>query len=95
MLLKEFATSFDKADEVFITPIFAARELSDKTISSKILAERIQEQGKDLGVHAPHVSYAPDVKRLAQTLRKKLSKDDMVVTMGAGDIYRIVDTLLS
>lgn len=94
-LLPEFSESFDDADEVIVVPIFAARELPDKKISSKILAERIQKHIKDSKLRAPLVSYSPDVKRLAQNLRKRISKGDVVVTMGAGDIYRIVDTLLS
>ena len=85
-LLNEFATSFRDADKAFIAPIYAAREVDDGTISSEILAERIRATGID--------ATALDL----DVIEKKLAdaeKGDTIITMGAGDIYKVADKLVS
>ena len=85
-LLNEFATSFRDADKAFIAPIYAAREVDDGTISSEILAERIRATGID--------ATALDL----DVIEKKLAdaeKGDTVITMGAGDIYKVADALVA
>ena len=93
-LLSHFAQSFDNADRVYVTPIFAAREHRDYSVSSKILAERIQEHSGKSKLQKPEVSYTADIRKLAAQLKKSLTKNDVVVTMGAGDIYQLADVLM-
>ena len=80
--LEEFAASFAHADEVIVAPIYAAREPVDPTISSAMLAERLQKNGMK--------AYAPeDAAAIAAALRDAavhLSPGDILMTMGAGDI---------
>lgn len=94
-LLSEFSESFGGADEVFVTPIFAAREHPDPAVSSKILAERIKEKAGKGKLEKSAVSYASDVGVLTLRLKKELKKGDVVVTMGAGDIYELAHKLIS
>ncbi|MFA6408226.1 MAG: Mur ligase domain-containing protein [Candidatus Paceibacterota bacterium] len=84
-LLDEFATAFGAADKVFIAPIFAAREVDDGTVSSEMLAERIRANGVD--------ATALDFDAITQAFAEA-GPGDAIMTMGAGDIYKIADKLV-
>ncbi len=83
-LLDEFATAFTDADTVLIAPIYAAREADDGSISSEILASRISETG----VEARAMSF-DDIEKTLQ----EVPSGDTIMTMGAGDIYKVADAL--
>ncbi|MFT3789185.1 MAG: UDP-N-acetylmuramate--L-alanine ligase [Tepidisphaeraceae bacterium] len=86
LLLDQFATSFDEADETIIPEIYAVRDsAADKAaVTSEDLVNRI-------GRSAVHVSTFPDViKRLRQTARP----GDVIVTMGAGNVYEVAKGLV-
>jgi UDP-N-acetylmuramate--alanine ligase len=83
-LLGEFATAFSDADKVFIAPIYAAREVDDGTISSEILAERIRAAGTD----ATALDFGAIEKALLEA-----EESDTIITMGAGDIYKVADAI--
>lgn len=85
-LLDDFATAFVDADQVFIAPIYAAREVDDGTISSAILAERISATG----VPATALSFDDIQKAFAAC-----DADTTIMTMGAGDIYKVADALVA
>lgn len=85
-LLDEFATAFEGADKIFIAPIYAAREVDDGSMSSEILAERIRATGVDA------------VARTFDEIEKELQEvgtGDTIMTMGAGDIYKVADALVA
>lgn len=84
-LLDEFATAFSAADQVLVAPIYAAREVDDGSISSSILAERIRAAGTD----ATALSFDAIEKALGEA-----GAGDTVITMGAGDIYKVADRLV-
>jgi UDP-N-acetylmuramate--alanine ligase len=84
-LLDEFAIAFIDADRVLIAPIYAARETDDGSISSEILAERIRATGVDAVALG---SFETIVEALNQAV-----EGDTIVTMGAGDIYKVADLL--
>ena len=84
-LLDGFATAFADADEVLIAPIFAAREEDDGSISNETVALRLQETG----VHARAISSLDEI----EALLKEAQIGDVIMTMGAGDIYKIADQL--
>jgi UDP-N-acetylmuramate--alanine ligase len=83
-LLDEFATAFTNADKVIIAPIYAAREVDDGSISSGILAERIRATGTD----AVALGFDAIEKEL-----EDVPQGDTIITMGAGDIYKVADTI--
>jgi UDP-N-acetylmuramate--alanine ligase len=87
ILLDEFAKCFDDADEVILLPIYAAREEMDKTVSSDILQERMLEIDEDKKVFSFASMY--------DTVEYLKTKNDeyVVVTMGAGDIFKIYEQL--
>ena len=82
-LMDDFALSFDDVDRVFITDIYPARETDDLGISGKTLAIRIGEKAE----------YMPDLHELANELNSMLYPDDVLVVMGAGDVYKLFDHL--
>lgn len=86
-LLDEFATAFSDADRVFIAPIYAARETDDGTISSEILAERIRATGTN--------ATALDSFGAIERALGEAGKGDVIMTMGAGDIYKVADALVA
>lgn len=85
--LAKFAENFKDADLVVLAPIYAAREKPDLTINSDILRDEILKHGKtavSLKNFGDIVSY----------LRKNAKFGDVVMTIGAGDIYKVGEGLL-
>jgi UDP-N-acetylmuramate--alanine ligase len=85
-LLDEFAGSFADADKVLIPEIFAARdtEASRSAVSARILAERICGQGTD-------ARYVGGLDEVCEYLEQQVRAGDAVVTMGAGDVWKVAD----
>jgi len=86
-LLYEFAESFLDADEVIITDIYAAREKDTGIVHSKDLAKAVL----DGGCSCRYLSSFDDA---VEFLKKNARPGDIVLTMGAGDIYEVGDRLL-
>lgn len=88
-LFDEFAEAFEKADKLILAEIYAAREKNIYKISSAQLAEKIKE------TH-PHkeVLFMEDFAAIADYVDDQAQPGDMVITMGAGDIYKVGEMLL-
>lgn len=86
-LLEGFGTAFKDADYVLLAPIYAAREVDDGTVSSEILAERIISNGTN-ATALPNFSAIEEALGVA-------GPDDAIMTMGAGDIYKVADALVA
>ena len=84
-LLAEFAHSFDAADEVLITDIYAAREADDGTIHARALVENCAH---------PHMRYVGALGDAVGTLAAEVRSGDVVIVMGAGDSYKVGEGLL-
>lgn len=83
-LLEEFIGSFNDADTVLLTEIYPSlREEPDSEISSKILADRLS-MGKRNIFYLEKLSDV--VKYLSDS---RFRSDTVVVTMGAGDVYKL------
>lgn len=85
-LLADFGTAFKAADAVFIAPIYAAREIDDGTVSSGMLAKLITENGT--------AAEALTFEEIQSAFEQYPVAGDTVVTMGAGDIYKVADALV-
>ena len=88
-LFDEFADAFEGADHLILAEIYAAREKNIYKVSSQQLMEKIKELHPDMDV-----CYIDNFDDMAAYLKKNTSKGDMVITMGAGDIYKVGDLLL-
>lgn len=87
LLLNDFAQSFGDADEVTVAPIYAAREASDPEISAEIVAQEISK-------YHQNVRGGGDFAAVEKYLRDTDAVDDIIVTMGAGDVFKIGEALL-
>jgi UDP-N-acetylmuramate--alanine ligase len=76
-LLDDFATSFDGADEVIVTEVYAAGE-QPGAVSGIDLAEKV-----------PGARFAPHFDTVKDDLYALLKPGDLVLFMGAGDIWKI------
>ena len=81
-LLNEFSKAFTDADKVIVADIYSAREIDKGEIHSSILAERIKQNGQD-------AIYLPGFDEIVEYLKKNAAPGDLIITMGAGDIYRV------
>jgi UDP-N-acetylmuramate--alanine ligase len=90
---EQFRTAFDAADVALIADIFPARERDTGLISSRDLVAAIAQQ--PVFANGEHeVIHSGSVQETAQTLRRILRSGDLVLIMGAGDIYTVTEMLL-
>lgn len=82
-LMDDFAKSFDSVEQVYIADIYPARETDNLGISGKTLAIRIGDKAE----------YISGFENLANEINSVLKEGDVLVVMGAGDIYKLFDHL--
>jgi UDP-N-acetylmuramate--alanine ligase len=87
-LADEFVTSFGEADVLILTEIYAASEERIEGISGSLLADRIRAGGHK------KVEFAPTKEEVVRLVSEIAEPGDMVVTLGAGDIYKVGDELV-
>ena len=86
-LFQDFLAAFYDADVLILTDIYAAGEERIEGVEAKALFEGIREYGhKD-------VTYIPDKKEIVAHLLRIMVPGDMVITLGAGDIYQTAEEL--
>ncbi|ERT57251.1 UDP-N-acetylmuramate--alanine ligase [Peptoniphilus koenoeneniae] len=88
LLLDSFSKSFSQTDYTIITDIYAAREKDYGDIHSKTLVDAINNNGNS-------AFYMETFDEIVKFLQDNLRPNDMVVTMGAGDVYKIGQMLLN
>ena len=86
-LFEEFADALKGFDHVIVTDIYAAREPDTGLVHAKDLADRIKELGSD-------ARYFSTFEAVENYLLKNCKKNDLLITMGAGDVYLIGEELL-
>lgn len=86
-LLNEFSQAFDCADHVIITDIYAAREKDNGIVNSKMLVDLLRQRGID-------AEYVKTFDEVVNFLRQKATNGDIIMTMGAGDIYKVGEMYL-
>jgi UDP-N-acetylmuramate--alanine ligase len=88
-LFEDFLTAFFGADALILTDIYPAAEEPIEGITTQKLFEGIKERGmKD-------VSYIANKSMIAKELLERIKPDDMVITLGAGDVHRVGKELLA
>ncbi len=86
-LLHEFAGSFKNTDEVILTNIYAAREIDNGEVHSKDLLKELLEEG----IEAQLIESFDDI---VAYLKENCLPQDFVMTVGAGDVYKIGQRLI-
>jgi UDP-N-acetylmuramate--alanine ligase len=84
-LFDKFITSFADADQVLMIDIFSsAREKDDPTVSSDLLCQEISKKYPNLEAKNLH-----DLDQLATYLKTNTQPGNVVITLGAGDVYKV------
>jgi UDP-N-acetylmuramate--alanine ligase len=84
-LLEEFAAAFEDADHVLLLPIYAARETDTLGVRSEDILRRMTHSDAQC---------VPDFEAAVDFLRRHVRPGDVVLTLGAGDVYRVGERLL-
>lgn len=88
LLHEEFAVAFKAADELIITDIYAASEDPIPGVTGEKLAEEIHH------TTGQHVLYLPDQASILEKLEAIVEPGDLVMTVGAGDIFKLGEALV-
>jgi UDP-N-acetylmuramate--alanine ligase len=83
-----FASALAHADEVLLAPIYPAREEPIEGVTSEVLAEKIVALGT-----SARAFESLDAILEHLTLNSKLQSQNVLITMGAGDVYVVADAL--
>ena len=88
-LLEDFASSFRDADKVIVPDIYFVRDSlkEKKLVNAEILVDRIRKNGKE-------ALYLPTFKEIIFYLKEIVKKGDVVLTIGAGPVYKVAYGLL-
>jgi UDP-N-acetylmuramate--alanine ligase len=87
-LLEEFGGAFFLADRVIVTDVYAAGEKRLNGISGSAVADALVRHGH------PSVTYQSDTSAIPRLLRGVLKPGDILLTLGAGDIWKLGDELV-
>ena len=83
-LFSEFVAELKRPDIVFLAEIYAARESNDFSISSSVLADAV-----------PGAQCISEFSALIDKVGSIARKGDIILTVGAGDIYRVGEALVN
>ena len=82
-LINEFALAFGNADLLVVTDIYPAGEKPVEGVSAEKLFNTIIEHGHK------NVLFVPDKKNIPEKVKELMRPGDMVITLGAGDIWKV------
>jgi UDP-N-acetylmuramate--alanine ligase len=88
-LLEDFAKAFAQSDVLFLTEIYAAGEQPIPGVSGAKLAEIVRAAGH------PSVTFVEQKDQLVEQVLPHLKSGDLVITLGAGDIWKTGPGLLA
>ncbi len=87
-LLEEFGAAFSDAAAVIITDIYAAGESAVDGLDGSTVAAALRRHGH------PSVAYEPALRAIPRRLRGMLRAGDVLLTLGAGDVWKVGEELL-
>jgi len=82
LLADQFATAFQEADLVIISDVYSAGEKPIDGISGELIYRLALQSGAN-------VVYIPSLEEIESFIRKEIKNNDLVITMGAGDIWKL------
>lgn len=84
-LYKEFGLSFFDAEALVVTDVYPSREKPIEGVTGKLISDTAEKYGHK------NVTYVEDKKNVSDALKNIVQPGDIIITMGAGDIYRSGD----
>lgn len=88
ILMKSFATSFNQADILIITEIYPAGETPIAGVTGRALFEEVEQFGHK------SVFFEAEKKRIPSLLADLVQPKDLILVMGAGNIYQIIPDII-
>jgi UDP-N-acetylmuramate--alanine ligase len=86
LFAKEFAQVLAESDEVVLLDIYAAREDPEPGVTGELILNNFSDQSK--------IHYVPNWEAASAKAASLADSGDFIVTMGCGDVYRMVPQLL-
>lgn len=83
-LMEDFANALSTADITVMADIYAAREQNDSGVCSADILDKIEGS-----------VYFDSFEKIAEFVKKTADSGDMIITMGAGDIYKIAPMMIN
>lgn len=87
-LYHEFMDAFDDADVLILTDIYSAGEKPIPGVTGELIFKKVREGGHK------NATYLPDKREVVFLLKDIVKSGDVVITLGAGDIYKIGEEFL-
>ncbi len=88
MLASDFAETFERlADHTIVVPVYGAREDPEPGITGELIAARFRDRNR--------VDYVDDWQQAAELAASLAHPGDFIISMGGGDVYRLVPALLA
>ncbi|MDZ7718765.1 MAG: UDP-N-acetylmuramate--L-alanine ligase [Balneolaceae bacterium] len=87
-LYKEFGLSFFDAEVLVVTDVYPSREKPIEGVTGQLISDTAKNFGHK------NVHYVEEKSDLPETLKEILNKGDIVITMGAGDVYKYGEEFL-
>src|SRR5690606_26633477 len=88
-MYKEFGLSFFETDVLIVTDIYPSREQPIEGVTGKLITDTANQFGHK------NVRYVENKKDVPAKLKEIAQPGDIVITMGAGDIYRFGEELVN
>ena len=86
-LLQEFAQSFDDADNVVVIDIYGSAREQQGGVSSQDLVNLINKYNRD------KAEYIPTINEVVEFFAQKLGENDLFISVGAGDVWKVTQQL--
>ncbi|HPP88283.1 MAG TPA: UDP-N-acetylmuramate--L-alanine ligase, partial [bacterium] len=87
LLFDDFGKSFNDADIVIITDIYAASEQKIEGVTSELIINSLKKYGKE------NVIYFDEFSKIVDYLLETAQSGDIILTLGAGDIWKVSEEL--
>ena len=87
-LLEEFGQAFSLADHVIVTEIYAAGEEPIEGVDGSVVVDALVRHGH------PSAVFEPDTKKIPERLQECVREGDVVITLGAGDVWKTGEAFL-
>jgi len=87
-LFSEFSQSFEKADEVIVLDIYGSAREKQGEVSSEALVNKMK-------MFQQNVSHIATIEKVYENLKDRIGKNDVVVTMGAGNVCELATKLVN
>jgi len=90
LLFKEFARAFKGADKVILLDVYGVKGRENK-VATEVSSEKL---AKAIAQYQKNVFYKPGIADAADYIKKTASSEDIIIIMGAGDIWKACDEIV-